>query len=104
MTDIRRQRIREALKLADMDQSELARQIGCTPGAISQILSGQTRRSRFLPEIAIVLGVSINWLLGEGDEPNPPEWPRIPPPMTTDERTLLDIYPALPIKSLAALK
>jgi transcriptional regulator with XRE-family HTH domain len=90
--------------LADMDQSELARQIGCTPGAISQILSGQTRRSKFLPEIAIVLGVSINWLLGEADEPNPPEWPRIPPRITTDEHKLLTIYRRLPKKDQAALK
>jgi transcriptional regulator with XRE-family HTH domain len=102
VTELRRARIRSAMKEADVDQSELARRVGCTPGAINQILSGLTKRSRFLPEIAIVLGVSVGWLVGDSDDPHP--WPGMKPPMTADEGRLLEIYRQLPKKDRAALK
>jgi transcriptional regulator with XRE-family HTH domain len=104
VTEIRRERIKSALEKSGLTQSELAREIGCTPGAVNQILSGRTVRSRFLPEIAIVLGVSVSWLLGEADAPNPPEWPALPRPMTIDEHRLVTIYRRLPKKDQAALK
>jgi transcriptional regulator with XRE-family HTH domain len=104
VTDVRRERIKTAMRLVNVDQSELARRVGCTPGAINQILSGQTKRSRFLPDIAMSLGVSLRWLAGETDEPNPPDWPALPPPLTADELRLLDIYRSLPKPDRAALK
>lgn len=48
-----------------MDQSALARAAGCTPGAINQIVRGNVHRSKFLPDIADALGVSLQWLKGQ---------------------------------------
>jgi transcriptional regulator with XRE-family HTH domain len=58
-------------RLADLmdehghDQAALAAAIGVTQGTISLILIGKTRRSRYLPEIADLYGVSVRWLRGE---------------------------------------
>lgn len=49
-------------------QETLAEAVGCSQGAISRILAGQTRNSRFLPRIAEYLGVPLPWLLGTSDE------------------------------------
>lgn len=59
------ERLREAMEAVEIDQPTLAARVGCTQGAISQILLGNTQRSRFLPEIADALGVTIKWLKGE---------------------------------------
>jgi phage repressor protein C with HTH and peptisase S24 domain len=56
---------------AGLDQSALARAAGCTPGAINQIVGGHVQRSRFLPEIAEALGVSLRWLKGENVPKDP---------------------------------
>lgn len=59
-----------------VDQAQLAEMAGCTQGAISQILLGKTRRSRYLPDIADALNVSVNWLRGDAGaakEPYPAE-------------------------------
>ena len=63
-------RLAEAMQNAAQDQSSLARAIGITQGAISKILQGKTANSRHLPRIALHLGVSLSWLLGETAEPN----------------------------------
>lgn len=54
-----------------IDQTELARRLGCTPGAINQIASGKTRKSKLLPEITAELQVSLDWLLRKTDDPEP---------------------------------
>jgi transcriptional regulator with XRE-family HTH domain len=71
------ERLQEALDSAGWSQGKLARTIGVTQGAVSQILLGKTLRSKFLPEMAEVLGVSLRWLTGE-DVPRDPLTP--PPP------------------------
>lgn len=53
---------------AGIDQPTLAAKAGCTQGAISQILLGNTQRSRYLPDIAEALGVSLQWIKGESDQ------------------------------------
>ncbi|WP_084253535.1 helix-turn-helix domain-containing protein [Sphingomonas pituitosa] len=65
MTALNPERVRQAMERAQHDQSSLARAIGVTPGTIHQIMSGKIKRSKFLPEIAEVLGVSLRWLRGE---------------------------------------
>jgi transcriptional regulator with XRE-family HTH domain len=65
MTALDPDRAREAMELAGHDQSSLAREIGVTPGTIHQLLAGKIQRSRFMPEIAEALGVSLRWLRGE---------------------------------------
>ncbi len=71
-------RLADAMKQANEDQSSLARAIGITQGAISKILQGKTANSRHLPRIAIYLGVSLPWLLGETEDPEPNAAPRPP--------------------------
>ena len=56
-------RLRKAMEERQFDQQQLAAAAGCTQGAISQILVGKTLRSRFLPQIALALGVSVEWLM-----------------------------------------
>ncbi|WP_370189308.1 XRE family transcriptional regulator [Qipengyuania sp.] len=48
-----------------IDQSELARRVGCSSAAINQIVRGHTRNSRLLPKIASRLGVPLEYLTGE---------------------------------------
>jgi transcriptional regulator with XRE-family HTH domain len=64
-------RFREALAMRGIDQTELAKRLGCTPGAINQIASGRTRKSKLLPEITAELQVSLDWLLRKTDDPSP---------------------------------
>ncbi|ARR53464.1 MULTISPECIES: XRE family transcriptional regulator [Rhizorhabdus] len=61
------QRLKEAMAAAGFDQARLAKEAGCTQGAISQILLGKTQRSRYLADIASALGVSVQWLRGDSD-------------------------------------
>lgn len=78
-------RLREAMSARGIEQLELANAVGCTQGAVSQILSGSTLRSRFLPEIAEYLDVSLPWLRGE-DVPRDrhvPEGASFPPRVRT---------------------
>lgn len=63
------ERIRRAMTLKGINQSELARRTGVTQGAIQQILSGKSQSSRTLPSIARELGVSVHWLAGETSDP-----------------------------------
>lgn len=63
--------MRSAMEARSLSQTDLAKEIGLSQGAIGQILSGVTTRSRYLPQIARVLGVSVEWLLGETNDPSP---------------------------------
>jgi phage repressor protein C with HTH and peptisase S24 domain len=64
-------RLRLAMADRKVDQPGLAEAVGCTQGAISQILTGSTLRSRFLPDIAQYLRVPLLWLKGEGPDQVP---------------------------------
>lgn len=46
-----------------LTQAELADKVGTSQQAIEQLEGGKTKRPRYLPELAEVLGVSIDWLL-----------------------------------------
>ncbi len=61
-------RLRDRMIETGTTQDFLADAVGATQGAISQILTGMTRRSRFLPEIATVLAVNLDWLVGTSDQ------------------------------------
>ncbi len=64
-------RLDAAMRERGLDQSALASRVGCTPGAINQIVNGTTHRSRFLPAIARELGVSVAWLQGAAVREDP---------------------------------
>jgi transcriptional regulator with XRE-family HTH domain len=95
------ERLQEAMNDQGVDQSALARAIGVTQGTISLILLGKTRQSKYLPEIAIELGVSYDWLTGRdvdkhSDQP-------VDLLVTTDERDMLERRRALPFPERYAL-
>jgi transcriptional regulator with XRE-family HTH domain len=58
------ERLREARERAGMTQTGLAARVNVRPQTIQSIESGRIRKSRYLPEIASTLGVSIGWLMG----------------------------------------
>lgn len=61
-------RLRDRLLETGMTQEELAIAVDATQGAISQIYTGMTRRSRLLPAIATALAVNLDWLVGTSDQ------------------------------------
>ena len=61
-------RLGHAMAARGVEQQELARAAGCSQVTISKILSGLIEHSRFLPEIAAVLGVDFEWLHGDGGD------------------------------------
>lgn len=71
MKQITSQRLMEMMFKREIGQSELARRVGATQGAIQQLATGKSRTSRFLPAIARELGVSEAWLRGESDHKAP---------------------------------
>jgi transcriptional regulator with XRE-family HTH domain len=62
------ERVREAMSRRGWEQKHLAAAVGCTQGTISQILLGHTQRTRYLPDIAGALGVSMDWLRGATED------------------------------------
>ena len=62
-------RVAEARVKIGMSQSELAQRCGLTQVSICKIETGQTARSRYFPQIARQLRVSLDWLLHGGDFP-----------------------------------
>ncbi len=67
-----RDRLKEAMALADLSQSALARLIGVDRSTISQLLSRDGVRLpnvQIAAECATALGVSADWLLGLSDRP-----------------------------------
>ncbi|MCY1672137.1 helix-turn-helix domain-containing protein [Novosphingobium sp. SL115] len=61
-------RLRDRMLETGTTQEDLADAVGATQGAISQILTGMTRRSRLLPAIATFLAVNLDWLVGTSDQ------------------------------------
>ncbi|MFQ6552580.1 helix-turn-helix domain-containing protein [Aestuariibius insulae] len=67
-----RDRLKEAMGLAELSQSALARQIGVDRSTVSQLLSRDGVRLpnvQIAAECATALGVSADWLLGLSDRP-----------------------------------
>lgn len=53
-----------------LNQVELAERVGTTQQSIEQLENGKTKRPRFLPELAVALGTSVDWLLNGSPEAN----------------------------------
>jgi len=70
-----RQRLFEATRIKDKNQSALAREVGVDRSTISQLLAGQNARlpnAQVVAECAHALGVSADWLLGLTNRPERP--------------------------------
>ena len=66
------QRIKEARKSKQMTQKTLARLAGCSQQTIVDLETGNVTWSRFMPQLADHLGVSLHWVeTGEGQRNRP---------------------------------
>ncbi len=74
-------RIEKRLKALDCSQSWLAERAGMKQPGIQAIIVGRVERPRKLKEIATALETSQEYLLGETDDPTPPNGAqeKIPP-------------------------
>ena len=75
------ERVKLRLEELDMSQSELARRVGVSQNAIWHLIQKSKTGSRHLPKIARELGVSIEYLGGDG------------PPVTTPGDQQSDMVP-----------
>ena len=68
-----RLKIKEALELRGMNQSEVARRLGVSPSTVNKWVNG-TREpyAGHLLELADMLRVDIDYLYGRTDDPTPP--------------------------------
>lgn len=62
--------IRIKMRMAEMsmDQATLSNATGLSNSAISQIMTGKIKKTRFMPLIAKALGVNMGWLLAATDQ------------------------------------
>lgn len=71
-------RVAASMKRLNMTQTELARRVRVKPQSIQQILSGRTKRTKHLAELARALRVDPEWLQSGGESyyetPNDPEY------------------------------
>ncbi len=68
---IDRERLRAEMARQGISQAVLASAVGVSPAAIQQVLNGSTRNPRSTRQMAKILGVSLEWLEGESDDPKP---------------------------------
>ena len=81
MNELIGERISQARTRRGWNQSELARRLGKPRQHLSQIEQGkQQPRAELLVEIATVLGVSTDYLLGRTHDERPPTDPAPPAP------------------------
>ena len=61
-------RIKQRMGELGMGQKQLSKASGLSNSAISQILCGKFKKTRYLPTIAKALGVNMSWLMAETDQ------------------------------------
>lgn len=83
-------RVRERMEVVHLNQSELARRVGVTQGAIAKIANKNPNGSSHLHRIARELRTTPAYLTGETDDPNQ-DAPDVAP-MTPQQRELLDSF------------
>lgn len=69
------ERLAWAMHRADLDQSELARQVGIKQPSIAHLLSPQAKKSGYTPIIARILKVDAEWLANGRGTPEPQQIP-----------------------------
>lgn len=69
MAEISASRLQELMQKHGFTQSELARRVGVKQPSIGRLLSGDTRSSSVLVEIARVLQTTPDYLTGQTDDP-----------------------------------
>lgn len=90
------QRIQQRMDEIGMTQDQLATRIGLTQPAVFKLLSGRTRRTTRLIEIAWALGVRPEWL-SDGIEPKEPF-------LGKEDQAFISEYLVLPPEEKEALR
>lgn len=72
-------RVRGIMQEQGIKQTQLAALIGIKQGSMSEFLSGQILRPRFLPELADALGTSVEFLVNGDDTPKRKPVAGVPP-------------------------
>tara|TARA_R110000787_G_scaffold240243_1_gene346482 strand:- start:9998 stop:10651 length:654 start_codon:yes stop_codon:yes gene_type:complete len=80
-------RIKAILEAKDMSEAQLSRHVGVSQQAINSVTNGNTKRPRYIGEIAKALDTSVDWLMyGTGSAPEVASKPAanvvMPPPKT----------------------
>ena len=70
MWEIVPERLKAAMDHAGVNQSRLAKLVGVQQPSIGRLLTGETKTSRALDRIAVVLGTSVSYLKGLDDDPS----------------------------------
>jgi len=87
-------RIRLRLEQLDITQSELARRVGVTQGAIAKIAANNPNGSSYLHKIARELRTSVDYLTGDTEDPAEGA---VPAPSERDIAAHLDLVPVASI-------
>lgn len=64
------QHLREAMALANVNQSQLADMVGVKQPSIGRLLSGETKTTKAIDQIAAALNTSVAYLQGKTDDPS----------------------------------
>lgn len=70
MAELRSERIAELIRSKGLNQSEVARRVGISQPSIGRLISGETRESGKLLELARALETTPEYLVGATDDPN----------------------------------
>lgn len=60
-------KITDIMKAQGFTQASLAKFVGVSQGTIWKIMTGKSQRSKYLPDIAKALGVSVSELISSGE-------------------------------------
>lgn len=70
MAELRSERIAALIKARGLNQSEVARRVGISQPSIGRLITGETRESGKLLELARALETTPEYLVGETDDPS----------------------------------
>lgn len=88
---IRSDRVRELLLAKGISQTELARRVSVTQGAIAKIVSSNPSGSSHLHKIARELETTAEYLTGETDDPHSDAVPRATPELLAEQFDLVPL-------------
>lgn len=94
-TDTLSERLKIAMERANLNQAQLAEDSGVAQPSIFKILSGATKRSSFIVDIAIALGVRPEWLalnIGPMTEAGASEFDSPPTPPRTEGAVFINLW------------
>lgn len=93
------ERIQKRLEATRESQAGLARAVGLRQPTIARLISGDSRSSAHLHKIARHLGTTVEYLVGETDDP---EGGAVGHYLTDEELTLVTRFRSMPLRNKEA--